>query len=99
MRPHPAGAAVVVEVRTGRLLALYSKPDFDPNDLSGGSGRARIRDEFARLDQPTRCTRSSSKTMTGAFQPGSDLQAVLSRSPRWKRTSSTPTTPNAATAS
>ena len=46
MRPHAAGAVVAVDVRTGRLLALYSKPDFDPNDLSGGEGHARVREAF-----------------------------------------------------
>ncbi len=38
-----------IDVRTGRLLALYSKPDFDPNDLSGGAGKARVREAFNRL--------------------------------------------------
>ena len=40
MRGQLAGAAVVVDVRTGRLLALYSKPDFDLNDVSGGRRKA-----------------------------------------------------------
>ena len=53
MRPHAAGAAVVVDVRTGRLLALYSKPDFDPNDLSGGAGQgARARGVQPPLRRP-----------------------------------------------
>jgi penicillin-binding protein 2 len=73
MRPHAAGAAVVVDVRTGRLLALYSKPDFDPNDLSGGAGRARVREAFNRLyADPLRPVLD--KTMSGAFQPGSTMK-------------------------
>jgi penicillin-binding protein 2 len=73
MRGHPAGAAVVVDVRTGRLLALYSKPDFDPNDLSGGAGRARVREAFNRLyADPLRPMLD--KTMSGAFQPGSTMK-------------------------
>ncbi len=73
MRPHAAGAVVVVEVRTGRILALYSKPDFDPNDLSGGSGRARIREAFGRMySDPLRPLLD--KTVTGAFQPGSTFK-------------------------
>ncbi len=73
MRPHLSGAVVVVEVKTGRLLALYSKPDYDPNDLSGGGGRARRREVMNRLVQdPLRPLLD--KTMTGSFQPGSTFK-------------------------
>lgn len=73
MRPHAAGSAVVVDVRTGRLLALYSKPDYDPNDLSGGSGKDRIREAFNKLyTDPLRPMLD--KAMSGAFQPGSTFK-------------------------
>jgi penicillin-binding protein 2 len=73
MRPHPAGAVVAVDVRTGRLLALYSKPDFDPNDLSGGEGHARVREAFNKLySNPLRPMLD--KTMSGTFQPGSTMK-------------------------
>ena len=73
MRPHAAGAAVVVDVRTGRILAAYSKPDFDPNDLSGAGGKQRVRETFARLStDPLRPMMD--KTMSGAFQPGSTFK-------------------------
>ncbi len=73
MRAHAAGAVVVIDVRTGRLLALYSKPDFDPNDLSGGAGRGRVREAFNRLyADPLRPMLD--KTMSGAFQPGSTMK-------------------------
>ncbi len=73
MRPHAAGAVVAVDVRTGRLLALYSKPGFDPNDLSGGEGHARMREAFNRLyADPLRPMLD--KTMSGAFQPGSTMK-------------------------
>jgi penicillin-binding protein 2 len=73
MRPHAAGAVVVVDVRTGRLLALYSKPNFDPNDLSGGEGKGRVREAFNRLyTDPLRPMLD--KSMSGAFQPGSTMK-------------------------
>jgi penicillin-binding protein 2 len=72
-RPHPAGAAVVVDVRTGRLLAMYSKPDYDANDLAGGGGRDRVREAFQRLvTDPLRPLLD--KTMSGAFHPGSTFK-------------------------
>jgi penicillin-binding protein 2 len=74
MRAHAAGAVVVTEARTGRLLALYSKPDFDPNDLSGGAGKARVREQFGKMyEDPLRPMLD--KTMSGAFQPGSTFKA------------------------
>jgi penicillin-binding protein 2 len=73
MRGHAAGAVVAVDVRTGRLLALYSKPDFDPNDLSGGAGHTRVREAFNRLyADPLRPMLD--KTMSGSFQPGSTMK-------------------------
>jgi penicillin-binding protein 2 len=73
MRPHPAGSVVVVDVRTGRVLASYSKPDFDPDDLSGGSGKGRVRDSFARLSaDPLRPLLD--RAVSGAFQPGSTFK-------------------------
>jgi len=64
---------VVVDVRTGRVLAAYSKPDYDPNDLSGAGGKARVRETFARLStDPLRPLLD--KTMSGAFQPGSTFK-------------------------
>src|SRR5260370_5622892 len=77
MRSHAAGAVVVVDVRTGRVLALYSKPDFDPNDLSGGAGRTRVREAFSRLyADPLRPVLD--KTMSGAFHPGSRMKPLSS---------------------
>ncbi|WP_394842566.1 penicillin-binding protein 2 [Pendulispora brunnea] len=73
MRAQLAGAAVVIDVRTGRLLGLYSKPDFDPNDLSGGGGKERFRETIHKLgSDPLRPMLD--KAMSGAFQPGSTFK-------------------------
>ncbi|MEO7113108.1 MAG: penicillin-binding transpeptidase domain-containing protein, partial [Polyangiaceae bacterium] len=50
-----------------------SKPDFDPNDLAGGGGRAREHDTFQKLyADPLRPILD--KAMSGSFQPGSTFQ-------------------------
>ncbi|MEM6955406.1 MAG: penicillin-binding protein 2 [Myxococcota bacterium] len=37
---HPSGAVVAVDVNSGRIRALYSKPSYDLNDITGGMSRA-----------------------------------------------------------
>jgi penicillin-binding protein 2 len=39
--PYPSGAAVVVDVHTGAIRALYSKPVYDPNEMSSGLSTER----------------------------------------------------------
>ncbi len=73
MRGHLAGSVVVVDVRTGRILAALSKPSFDPNIVSGGSGKDAVRNEFRRLySNPLKPTLD--KTMSAAYPPGSTFK-------------------------
>jgi penicillin-binding protein 2 len=68
-----AGGVAVVDVRTGRILGLYSKPNFDPNALSGAHGRQAIRDAFRRLySDPLKP--ALDKTVSGAYPPGSTFK-------------------------
>jgi penicillin-binding protein 2 len=70
LRGQLAGSVVVVDVRTGRILAALSKPSFDPNVVSGGSGTPAIRDAFTKLySDPLKPTLD--KTMSAAYPPGS----------------------------
>jgi penicillin-binding protein 2 len=68
-----AGGVVLVEVRTGRILGMYSKPSFDPNALSGGSGKQVIRDAFRRVySDPLKP--ALDKTVSGVYPPGSTFK-------------------------
>jgi penicillin-binding protein 2 len=70
LRGHLAGAVVALDVRTGRVLAAFSKPSFDPNVVSGGSGKQAVRDAFRRLfADPLKPTLD--KTISAAYPPGS----------------------------
>jgi penicillin-binding protein 2 len=65
-----AGAVVVVDVRTGRILAASSKPSFDANVVSGGSGVKAAAETFRRLyADPLKP--SLDKTISAAYPPGS----------------------------
>jgi penicillin-binding protein 2 len=68
-----AGGAALVDVRTGRILGLVSKPSFDPNELSGGSGKKVIRDAFRRLFSDA-LKPALDKTVSGAYPPGSTFK-------------------------
>jgi penicillin-binding protein 2 len=70
MRGQIAGAVVVVDVRTGRLLAALAKPSFDPNLVSGGSGTKAVSDAFLRLNADP-LKPMLDKTISAAYPPGS----------------------------
>jgi penicillin-binding protein 2 len=68
-----AGGVVMVDVRTGRILGMYSKPTFDPNVVSGGSGKRFIQEAFERLrSDPLKPLLD--KTVSGAYPPGSTFK-------------------------
>jgi len=70
MRGQLAGAVVVVDVRTGRIVAEMSKPSFDPNVISGGQGTRAVGEAFRRLNSdPLKPTLD--KTISAAYPPGS----------------------------
>lgn len=70
MRAHASGAAVVMEVHTGRVLALYSKPGFDPNVWSG-----RLTPDAKREYDENPYAPLINKALT-AFAPGSIYKVV-----------------------
>ncbi len=73
MRGELAGAAALVDVKTGRILGLVSKPGYDPNQLSGGFGKKAVRDAFQKLlNDPLKT--ALDKTVSGAFPPGSTFK-------------------------
>lgn len=71
LRGHPSGAVVVVEVNTGRVLAIVSKPSFDPNDMTGGLSPEQARE---LLDNPL--TPQFNRALMGTYSPGSTFKII-----------------------
>lgn len=68
---HPAAAVAVVEVKTGRVLALVSKPSFDPNVMTGHLTRAE--EKFLNSDPRKPFI---DKTLRATYPPGSTFKFV-----------------------
>jgi len=64
-----AGSVVVVEVKTGRLLAVYSKPGVDPNDFVAGLTTKQAEGILANPLHPL-----IDKSMYEAYFPGSTMK-------------------------
>lgn len=71
---HPdanAGAAVVIEVKTGKVLAMTSRPYMDPNDLTG-----IISEEMAYKYFQSPEAASFNRALSGAYPPGSTFKMI-----------------------
>lgn len=67
-----AGAVVVLEVETGRVLALVSKPGFDPNLFVHGISHA---DYNRLLKHPQRPL--FNRVLSGGYEPGSTIKPFI----------------------
>lgn len=68
----PSGAAVVMDPRTGRIIALASYPSFDPTEFVGGISQAALNSltsEQSGIPLVSRATQ-------GQFAPGSTFKLV-----------------------
>jgi penicillin-binding protein 2 len=68
-RPHPSGAAVVVDIHTGAVRALYSKPVYDPNEMSSGLTTRRYAELTSDPFRPL-----IDKTIYETYFPGSTFK-------------------------
>ena len=60
------GAAIVLDPRTGALLAIVNRPTFDPNSLTADWNKLRARSDAPLLD----------RSLDGLYPPGSTFKMV-----------------------
>ncbi|MCG1024917.1 MULTISPECIES: penicillin-binding protein 2 [Dehalobacter] len=73
-KTHPdaqAGAAVVIDVNTGKILAMASRPFMDPNDLIGTISEETAQKYFSSEDAA-----SFNRALTGTYPPGSTFKMI-----------------------
>jgi len=70
--PRPTGAVVALDARTGDVLAMVSRPAFDPNDFAGrvdaATWKALTTDEWVPLQN---------RAIQNQFPPGSTFKAFV----------------------
>jgi len=67
-----AGAVVVLEVGTGRVLALVSKPGFDPNLFVHGISHADYNRLLGHHQRPL-----FNRVLSGGYEPGSTIKPFI----------------------
>lgn len=65
------GAAVVIEVKTGKILAMASRPYMNPNDLIG-----TISDDVAKRYFQDKDAASYNRALSGVYPPGSTYKMI-----------------------
>ena len=68
-----AGAAVVIDVNTGKILALVSRPGMDPNELTGNFSQAVSDKYFTNKLGPSA---AFNRALSGTYAPGSVFKMV-----------------------
>jgi cell division protein FtsI/penicillin-binding protein 2 len=71
-----AGAAVLLNARTGEILAMSSQPGFDANQISNGWDSQRILTSWNKLKE-TPNSPLLNRAAQGQYQPGPSLGAFL----------------------
>ena len=71
--PGRAGAVVVMEAKTGFILAMVSRPSFDPNQMSGRISRAQLQKLSEDPLKPM-----LNRVMNENYHPGSTFKVVTS---------------------
>lgn len=66
-----AGAAVVIDVQTGAILAMASRPALNPNDFVGSMSQAQV--DFYYRSQPAAAI---NRAIAGVYPPGSTFKPV-----------------------
>ena len=77
-KPATAGAVVAMDPQTGRVLAVASYPDYDPQLFVGGISNKN----YHALTAPSADDPLLSRAIAGAVRPGLDVQADHARR-RW----------------
>ena len=72
LRDKRSAAAVVIDLRSGGLIALASVPGFDPNAFNVGLTAAEWRDITSDPHSPL-----SNKAVSGAYAPGSTFKMLV----------------------
>ncbi len=68
-----SGAAVVMDAKTGRIVAMASQPTYDPDVWTGGISEK----QFARLYSTKAGTPLLSRATQGQFAPGSTWKPIM----------------------
>ena len=68
-----SGAAVVMDVNTGKILAMASRPGMDPNDLTGIISDAMFDKYYTNKIAPAA---SLNRALSGLYAPGSTFKMV-----------------------
>jgi penicillin-binding protein 2 len=71
--PAPAGSAVVLDIRTGDVLALASYPSYDPNWLITGLTGAQYTERFLDEQVPSPL---ANRAVQGLYAPGSTFKLI-----------------------